>query len=79
MTPSMKSNQLTNCDYCLECWQVKCCNENNIEYTIILQSQKLSGYVKPIVDTVLPLSQASQAYEGAKGVHKHGKVVLHVI
>jgi NADPH:quinone reductase-like Zn-dependent oxidoreductase len=38
-----------------------------------------SGYVKPIVDTVLPLSQADQAYEGAKSVHKHGKIVLRVI
>jgi NADPH:quinone reductase-like Zn-dependent oxidoreductase len=37
-----------------------------------------SGPVKPIVDTILPLSQASQAYEGAKGVHKHGKIVLRV-
>jgi NADPH:quinone reductase-like Zn-dependent oxidoreductase len=37
-----------------------------------------SGRVKPIVDTILPLSQASQAYEGAKGVHKHGKIVLRV-
>jgi hypothetical protein len=31
-----------------------------------------------VVDTMLPLSQASQAYEGAKGVHKHGKIVLRV-
>ena len=37
-----------------------------------------SAWVKPIVDTILPLSQASQAYEGAKGVHKHGKIVLRV-
>jgi NADPH:quinone reductase-like Zn-dependent oxidoreductase len=37
-----------------------------------------SGRVKPIVDTILPLSQASQAYEGVKGVHKHGKIVLRV-
>jgi NADPH:quinone reductase-like Zn-dependent oxidoreductase len=37
-----------------------------------------SGRIKPIVDTILPLSQASQAYEGAKGVHKHGKIVLRV-
>jgi NADPH:quinone reductase-like Zn-dependent oxidoreductase len=37
-----------------------------------------SGQVKPVVDTILPLSQASQAYEGAKGVHKHGKIVLRV-
>lgn len=37
-----------------------------------------SGQVRPVVDTILPLSQASQAYEGAKGVHKHGKIVLRV-
>ena len=37
-----------------------------------------SGRVKPVVDTILPLSQASQAYGGAKGVHKHGKIVLRV-
>ncbi|HET6640974.1 MAG TPA: NADP-dependent oxidoreductase [Nitrososphaeraceae archaeon] len=37
-----------------------------------------SARVKPVVDTILPLSQASQAYEGAKGVHKHGKIVLRV-
>ena len=37
-----------------------------------------SGRLKPVVDTILPLSQASQAYEGAKGVHKHGKIVLRV-
>jgi NADPH:quinone reductase-like Zn-dependent oxidoreductase len=38
-----------------------------------------SGRVKPVVDTILSLSQSSQAYEGAKGVHKHGKIVLRVI
>jgi len=37
-----------------------------------------SGRVKPVVDTILPLSQASQAYDGAKGVHKRGKIVLRV-
>jgi NADPH:quinone reductase-like Zn-dependent oxidoreductase len=37
-----------------------------------------SGRVKPVVDTILPLSQARQAYEGAEGVHKHGKIVLRV-
>jgi len=36
------------------------------------------GQVKPVVDTILPLSQASQAYKGANGVHKHGKIVLRV-
>jgi NADPH:quinone reductase-like Zn-dependent oxidoreductase len=37
-----------------------------------------SGRVKPVVDTILPLSQASQAYRGAEGIHKHGKIVLRV-
>ncbi len=37
-----------------------------------------SGHVKPIVDTILPLSQASQAYQGAKENHKYGKIVLRV-
>ena len=37
-----------------------------------------SGRVKPVVDTILPLSQASQAYEGAESIHKHGKIVLRV-
>jgi NADPH:quinone reductase-like Zn-dependent oxidoreductase len=37
-----------------------------------------SGYVKPIIDTVFPLSQARQAYESAKDIHKHGKIILHV-
>lgn len=38
-----------------------------------------SEHVKPIVDTILPLSEASQAYEGAKCTHKSGKIVLRVI
>lgn len=37
-----------------------------------------SGHVKPMVDTILPLSQASQAYSGAKEIHKNGKIVLRV-
>ncbi len=37
------------------------------------------GKVRPIIDTVLPLSQARQAYEqGAKG-HTRGKIVLRVM
>src|ERR671911_2454614 len=34
--------------------------------------------VDVVFDTILPLSQASQAYRGAEGVHKHGKIVLRV-
>jgi NADPH:quinone reductase-like Zn-dependent oxidoreductase len=37
-----------------------------------------SGQVKPVIDTILPLSQASQAYGGTEGIHKHGKIVLRV-
>ena len=38
-----------------------------------------AGKVRPIIDTVLPLSQARQAYEqGAKG-HTRGKIVLRVV
>ena len=38
-----------------------------------------AGHVRPIVETVLPLSQASLAYEqGAKG-HTRGKIVLRVV
>ena len=38
-----------------------------------------TGRVRPIIDTVLPLSQARQAYEqGARG-HTRGKIVLRVV
>jgi NADPH:quinone reductase-like Zn-dependent oxidoreductase len=37
-----------------------------------------SGQLRPVVDTILPLSQANKAYEGAKDIHKHGKIVLSV-
>src|SRR6266571_6706778 len=38
-----------------------------------------AGRIRPIVETVLPLSQARQAYEqGAKG-HTRGKIVLRVV
>src|ERR687898_2119474 len=37
-----------------------------------------SGQLRPVVDTILSLSQASKAYEGAKDIHKHGKIVLRV-
>ncbi len=37
-----------------------------------------AGKIRPIIDTVLPLSQARQAYEqGARG-HTRGKIVLRV-
>ncbi|HEX6478198.1 MAG TPA: NADP-dependent oxidoreductase [Ktedonobacteraceae bacterium] len=38
-----------------------------------------AGRIRPIIDTVLPLAQARQAYEqGAKG-HTRGKIVLQVV
>jgi NADPH:quinone reductase-like Zn-dependent oxidoreductase len=38
-----------------------------------------TGQIRPIIDTVFPLSQARQAYEqGAKG-HTRGKIVLRVV
>jgi NADPH:quinone reductase-like Zn-dependent oxidoreductase len=38
-----------------------------------------AGRIRPIIDTVLPLAQARQAYEqGAKG-HTRGKIVLRVV
>lgn len=38
-----------------------------------------AGHLRPIIDTVLPLSQARQAYEqGARG-HTRGKIVLRVV
>jgi len=38
-----------------------------------------AGHIRPIVETVLPLSEARQAYEqGAKG-HTRGKIVLRVV
>ena len=38
-----------------------------------------AGRIRPIIETVLPLSQASQAYEqGARG-HTRGKIVLRVV
>src|SRR5438876_8357908 len=38
-----------------------------------------SGHIRPIIETVLPLSEARQAYEqGSKG-HTRGKIVLRVV
>jgi NADPH:quinone reductase-like Zn-dependent oxidoreductase len=38
-----------------------------------------AGHIRPIIDTVVPLSEARQAYEqGAKG-HMRGKIVLRVV
>ena len=38
-----------------------------------------AGHLRPIVDTVLPLAQARQAYEQGAGGHTRGKIVLRVV
>jgi NADPH:quinone reductase-like Zn-dependent oxidoreductase len=53
--------------------------EPNREHLIQLGTLIDAGRIRPIIDTVLPLSQARQAYEqGAKG-HTRGKIVLRVV
>ena len=38
-----------------------------------------TGKIRPIIDTVLPLSQARQAYEQGARRHTRGKIVLRVV
>ncbi len=53
--------------------------EPNREQLIQIGALIDAGQVRPIIETVLPLSQASQAYEqGARG-HTRGKIVLRVV
>ena len=53
--------------------------EPNREQLIQIGELIDGGYVQPVLDSVLPLSEAHQAYEqGAKG-HTRGKIVLRVI
>src|SRR5512135_2748684 len=53
--------------------------EPNREQLIQIGDLIDTGQVRPIIDTVLPLSQARQAYEqGARG-HTRGKIVLRVV
>jgi NADPH:quinone reductase-like Zn-dependent oxidoreductase len=53
--------------------------EPNREQLVQIGDLIAEGKVRPIIDTVLPLSQARQAYEqGAKG-HTRGKIVLRVV
>jgi LuxR family maltose regulon positive regulatory protein len=52
--------------------------EPNREQLIQIGALIDAGHVRPIIETILPLSQARQAYEqGARG-HTRGKIVLHV-
>ncbi len=53
--------------------------EPNREQLIQVGTLIDAGHIGPIIETVLPLSQARQAYEqGAKG-HTRGKIVLRVV
>jgi NADPH:quinone reductase-like Zn-dependent oxidoreductase len=53
--------------------------EPNREQLIQIGTLIDAGHIRPIVETVLPLSEARQAYEqGAKG-HTRGKIVLRVV
>ena len=53
--------------------------EPNREQLIQIGALIDAGRIRPIIDTVLPLSQARQAYErGAQG-HTRGKIVLRVV
>ena len=38
-----------------------------------------TGRIRPMIEVVLPLSQARQAYERGQGGHASGKVVLQVV
>lgn len=37
-----------------------------------------AGHITPIVDRIFPLSDVREAYEGGKGTHTHGKMVLKI-
>src|SRR5438067_7253175 len=53
--------------------------EPNQEQLIQIGTFIDAGHIRPIVETVLPLSKARQAYEqGSKG-HTRGKIVLRVV
>ncbi len=53
--------------------------EPNREQLIQIGTLIDAGRIRPIIETVLPLSQARQAYEqGAQG-HTRGKIVLRVV
>ncbi len=53
--------------------------EPNREQLIQLGTLIDMGKMQPIIDTVLPLSQARQAYEQGAGGHTRGKIVLRVV
>jgi NADPH:quinone reductase-like Zn-dependent oxidoreductase len=53
--------------------------EPNGEQLIQISTLIDTGQMRPIIDTVLPLSQARQAYEQGAGGHTRGKIVLRVV
>ena len=52
--------------------------EPNREQLIQIGKLINAGQIRPIIDTVLPLSQAQQAYKQAAGGHTRGKIILRV-
>jgi NADPH:quinone reductase-like Zn-dependent oxidoreductase len=53
--------------------------EPNREHLIQIGTLLDAGHMRPIVETVLPLSEARQAYEQAAKGHIRGKIVLRVV
>jgi NADPH:quinone reductase-like Zn-dependent oxidoreductase len=53
--------------------------EPNREQLIQIGALIDAGRIRPIIETVLPLAQARQAYEQAAGGHTRGKIVLRVM
>jgi NADPH:quinone reductase-like Zn-dependent oxidoreductase len=53
--------------------------EPNREQLIQIGTLLDAGYIRPIVETVLPLSEVRQAYEQAAKGHIRGKIVLRVV
>src|SRR5207245_3218009 len=53
--------------------------EPNREQLIQIGALIDAGRIRPIIETVLPLSQARQAYEQGSRGHTRGKIVLRVV
>jgi NADPH:quinone reductase-like Zn-dependent oxidoreductase len=53
--------------------------EPNREHLIQLGTLIDAGHIRPIIETVLPLSEARQAYEQGANGHTRGKIVLRVV
>ena len=52
--------------------------EPNREQLIQLGNLIDAGQIRPVIDTIFPLSQAQQAYKQAAGGHTRGKIILRV-